>query len=271
MFVSKEMLYYYIWSSKYCPPTSLFKPFQLVTSHEIRTITAPLRLRVINVSDNPIDILSLFHSYGYLIIFFGIMLDNAGLPVPGELFLLLAGSLAASGMDLAPSLLTAVAGAVIGDSLAYLIGRWGGRRLIDTYINCTLCTCNCADKAESFFKRFGYVTIPMARFVFGVRTLSAPLTGALRVGYIKFLALDLVGAALWAATFLLLGFIFRETILDLLPFFEKIRYGFVVFVLSAIAAIVVFKLIRRRISGKPDLSGTIQRLRFMLRSKNKQG
>jgi len=222
------------------------------------------------VSDNPNEILSLFHSYGYLIIFFGVMLDNAGLPVPGELFLLLAGALAASGMDLAPSLLAAVAGAVIGDSLAYLIGRWGGRRLIDTYINCTLCTCNCADRAESFFKRFGYVTIPMARFVFGVRTLSAPLTGALRFNYIKFLSLDLVGAALWAATFLLLGFIFKEGILDSMPFFERIRYGLVVFVLSAIAAIIVFKLIRRRILGKPDFNGTIQRLRLIRCGKNKQ-
>lgn len=222
------------------------------------------------MGENPIDILSLFHSYGFLIIFFGIMLDNAGLPIPGELFLLLAGSLAASGMDLAPSLIAAVAGAVIGDSLAYLIGRWGGRKLIDTYINCTLCTCNCADRAESFFKRFGYVTIPMARFVFGVRILSAPLTGALRVGYTKFLALDLVGAALWAATFLLLGFIFKKAILDLIPVFEKIRYGLVVFVLSAIAAIVVFKLIRRRILGKPDLNGTIQRLRLIWRGKNKR-
>lgn len=222
------------------------------------------------MSDNPNDILALFHSYGYLIIFFGVMLDNAGLPIPGELFLLMAGALAATGTDLAPSLLVAVAGAVIGDSLAYLIGRWGGRKLIDTYINCTLCTCKCADRAESFFKRFGYVTIPMARFVFGVRTLSAPLTGALRFGYMKFLALDLVGAALWAAVFLLLGFAFKDGILDLLPVFERIRYGFVVFVLSAIVAIVGFKLIRRRILGKPDLNGAIQRLRSILRSKNKQ-
>jgi len=221
------------------------------------------------LSDNPGDILSLFNSYGYLIIFFGVMLDNAGLPVPGELFLLLAGALAATGMDLAPSLLVAVAGAVIGDSLAYLIGRWGGRRLIDTYINCTLCTCNYTDRAESFFKRFGHITIPMARFVFGVRTLSAPLTGALRFGYMRFLALDLVGAALWAAAFLLLGFTFKEGILDLLPVFERIRNGLVVLVLSTIAAIVVFKLIRRRIIGRPDFNGTVKRLMFIWRGKGK--
>lgn len=223
-----------------------------------------------NVSGNPNDIISLFYSYGYLIIFFGVMLDNVGLPIPGELFLLLAGALAATGMDMAQSLLAAVAGAIIGDSLAYLIGRWGGRKLIDTYVNCTLCTCTCAARAESFFKRFGYVTIPMARFVVGVRILSAPLTGALRVGYMKFLALDLAGAVLWAAIFLFIGFIFKETILDLMPVLERIRYGFIALVLAAIAAVVVFKIVRRRIRGKPDLNGTIQRLRPILRGKNKQ-
>lgn len=110
----------------------------------------------------------------------------------------------------------------------------------------------------------------MARFVIGVRVLSAPLTGALRVGYLKFLALDLAGAVLWAAIFLFIGFIFKETILDLMPVFERIRYGFIVLVLSTIAAVVVFKLIRRRIRGKPDLNGTIQRLRSIPGGKNKQ-
>ena len=78
------------------------------------------------------QILNLFSLYSYWIIFFGILLDNAGLPIPGELFLLLAGALAGNGgMDLTTSIIVAVAGAVSGDSLAYLVGRLGGRRLID--------------------------------------------------------------------------------------------------------------------------------------------
>lgn len=87
----------------------LFKPFQLVISHELRAMTRAAWSRTMNVSGNPNDILSLFYSYGYLIIFFGVMLDNVGLPIPGELFLLLAGALAATGMDMAQSLLAAVA------------------------------------------------------------------------------------------------------------------------------------------------------------------
>ena len=209
------------------------------------------------------QILNLFSLYSYWIIFFGILLDNAGLPVPGELFLLLAGALAGSGaMDLTTSILVAIAGAVTGDSLAYLVGRLGGRRLIDRYINCTLCTCNCADRAESFFKRFGYITIPVARFVVGVRVLSSPVAGALRIRYLKFLMLNIVGATAWAGIFILIGFIFRDNILDLIPFMERVENGFIIFFLFLIAVYIIIKLIRRRIIGKADFKRLIERLRF---------
>lgn len=208
-------------------------------------------------------ILNLFSLYSYWIIFFGMLLDNAGLPIPGELFLLLAGAFAgAGGMDLTTSILVAIAGTTTGDSLAYLIGRLGGRRLIDLYINCTLCTCNCTDRAEAFFKRFGHITIPMARFIVGVRTLSSPIAGALRIGFIRFLTLDIIGAAVWSLTFVLLGFIFRDSILDLIPLFDGIKYGFILFVLFLIAVFIIYKLIRRRVIGRPDLHKIIQSLRF---------
>jgi len=208
-------------------------------------------------------ILNLFSLYSYWIIFFGILLDNAGLPIPGELFLLLAGAFAgAGGMDLSTSILVAIAGAVTGDSLAYFIGRLGGRRLIDLYINCTLCTCNCADRAEAFFKRFGYITIPMARFVVGVRTLSSPLAGALRIGYIRFLTLDFIGSAAWTIIFIFLGYIFRDSILDLIPLLERVKNGFFIFFLFLIAIFITIKLIRRRVIGRPDFQKLIQSLRF---------
>lgn len=208
-------------------------------------------------------ILNLFSLYSYWIIFFGMLLDNAGLPVPGELFLLLAGALAGNGgMDLTASILTAIAGAVTGDSLAYLVGRLGGRRLIDMYINCTLCTCNCADRAETFFKRFGHITIPIARFVVGVRTLSSPMAGALRIGYMRFLALDAIGAVAWSATFVFSGFFFRDNILDLLPLLESVKNGVIIFFAFVIAAFIAVKLVRRRVIGKPDFYKIIRKLRL---------
>lgn len=136
------------------------------------------------------DIISFFHLYGYWIIFFGVMLDNAGLPVPGEIFIVMAGALAGTGkMDFMAASFTAIAGAVIGDSMSYYVGRRGGKRLIDLYCNYSICTSRCSEKVELFYAKFGAITIPVARFIPGVRALSAPAAGVARISYIKFLTL----------------------------------------------------------------------------------
>src|SRR5207248_9188648 len=69
--------------------------------------------------------------YGYWVIFFGVMLENAGVPVPGETVLLFAGFLAFHGqLRLNRAILTAIAGATIGDSLGYAVGHVGGTALV---------------------------------------------------------------------------------------------------------------------------------------------
>ena len=65
--------------------------------------------------------------YGYWAIFFGIMLENMGLPVPGETVTLVGGFLAGSDeLVYRWALLSAIAGAVVGDSMGYWIGFYGG-------------------------------------------------------------------------------------------------------------------------------------------------
>ncbi len=214
------------------------------------------------------EILILFSLYSYWILFFGAMLENSGLPIPGELLLLLAGALAGAGkMAFAAALGAAIIGAVAGDCLAYYIGRKGGRKLIELYCGYTVSTCNCTEKAENFFARFGIFTIPLARFIVGVRLFSAPFAGAVRIAFSKFLILDVIGAALWASIFLVLGLAFKNGILDFLPVFEKFRYGLVIAFVFAVAVFAGFKLWRRISVGKPDIAGMMRRLRWIARKR----
>jgi len=83
------------------------------------------------VADVLFQILSdFFARYGYWVVFFGVMLENAGLPVPGETVLLFSGFLAYQGeVHLWRAIATAVAGATVGDSLGYCLGRFGGAAL----------------------------------------------------------------------------------------------------------------------------------------------
>ena len=79
-------------------------------------------------------LLDLFTRYGYTVVFVGVLLENAGLPVPGETVLLGGGAMAQFGrLSLVQVILTAIVAAVIGDNIGFLIGRRGGRGLAERH------------------------------------------------------------------------------------------------------------------------------------------
>src|SRR5438477_2555715 len=76
----------------------------------------------------------LFARYGYAVVFFGVLLENAGVPVPGETALLAGAALARFGrLSIVWVIVTAIAGAILGDNLGFLIGRRGGRALAERH------------------------------------------------------------------------------------------------------------------------------------------
>jgi membrane protein DedA with SNARE-associated domain len=76
-------------------------------------------------------ILSLIGQYGYLIVFFGVMLESIGVPLPGETILLASGFLVHQGaLDLGDAIIFGILGAVIGDQIGYWVGRTGGRPFV---------------------------------------------------------------------------------------------------------------------------------------------
>jgi membrane protein DedA with SNARE-associated domain len=151
--------------------------------------------------------LDLFAQYGYWIIAAGVLLDNAGLPLPGELLLLAFGALARSGqMDLEGGLVLAVAAAMAGDSLGYWLGRLGGDRLLHGYCRVTLGSGKCLQRAVAFYKLRGPMAVVFGRFVMGVRAFLFPLAGSARMPYTKFLLFDGIGALTWVSAFSLAGY-----------------------------------------------------------------
>jgi len=151
--------------------------------------------------------LSLFIQYGYWIVFAGILLDNAGLPLPGELLLLTFGALARTGhVDLSLGILAATTAAMSGDSVGYWLGRLGGERLLHTYCRVTLGSGKCLQRAVAFYQLRGPVAVVFGRFVMGVRAFLFPLAGSARMPYPYFLLFDSVGALAWAALFTLAGY-----------------------------------------------------------------
>jgi membrane protein DedA with SNARE-associated domain len=148
--------------------------------------------------------------YGYWAVAAALLLENAGLPVPGETILLLASFLAFTERDLQLGwiILIATAAATVGDNIGYVIGQQGGRPLIERYRHSFLIGDRTIARGEKLFERYGAATILFARFVFGMRIIAGPLAGALRMPWKKFAVFNLLGAGLWVTVIAFVGYVF---------------------------------------------------------------
>ncbi|WP_137990678.1 DedA family protein [Streptomyces vilmorinianum] len=129
-------------------------------------------------------------------------LESLGIPLPGEIVLVSSALLASQHGDIDPYVLgaCATAGAIIGDSIGYAIGRKGGRPLLAwlgkkfpkhfSEANIAL--------AERSFEKWGMWAVFFGRFVALLRIFAGPLAGVLRMPYWKFLIANVFGGILWA-------------------------------------------------------------------------
>jgi membrane-associated protein len=148
--------------------------------------------------------------YGYWAIAVALLIENAGIPVPGETVLLLASFLAFSEHELQLSwiILVGTVAATLGDNLGYAIGFRDGRPLLERYREwLRLCPAS-LERGDRLFARYGAVTVFFARFVFGLRIVAGPLAGVLRMPWKKFLMFNFLGALVWVTMIASVGYLF---------------------------------------------------------------
>ena len=193
-----------------------------------------------------------FQSYGYWVIFFGVMLENAGVPVPGETVLLFAGFLAFHGqLRLNRAILTAIAGATIGDSLGYAVGHFGGTALVRRLRGRFLMSARHYDRAQALVLKHGHWAVFVARFITGLRVLAGPFAGAFLMPYPRFLLFNFSGAVVWAITIGYVGFLFGSNWGRLVRLFKEADLVILAIVLlGAVVAIIVSFRRRRRAKAK---------------------
>nr|ALS89530.1 SNARE associated Golgi protein [uncultured bacterium] len=194
-------------------------------------------------------LLGYFVSYGYFVVFFGVMLENAGVPIPGETILLAAGFFAAQGhFRLWQVIATAAVGAMIGDNIGFAVGHSIGRSVLERYGRYIFLTRKRLAHLDKFFASHGDKTILFARFVAGLRVFAALFAGASRMHWRTFLLYNAAGAILWSVVISLLGFFFGHS-WNLLERWIGRTTG--VIVVAALIAIVVTMVWRRRaLDGK---------------------
>jgi len=153
-----------------------------------------------------------FDEHGYLTVFVSLLLENAGIPVPGESILLFASFLAFDEKELRLGyiIVVAIAAATLGDNIGYLFGRRGGRQLLDRYRHIFRIPESMIAKGETLFQKRGAVTIFFARFIFGMRIIAGPLAGVLRMPWKQFVLFNFLGATVWVTVISLVGYFFGE-------------------------------------------------------------
>lgn len=199
----------------------------------------------------------------FLLVVWGIVFAESGLLVgfflPGDTLLFAAGLLAADPRTGVPIWLLAggvVVAAVTGDAVGYLIGRRGGRPLLERREG-KLLGPDALVRAERFYERYGWSAVVVARWIPWIRTFCPVLAGAARMPYPRFLSANVVGALVWGAGLTTLGWLAYE-----IPVIRDVAIvvGISAVLLSIIPGVLRYRAVRRgrRLAAPPLTPGEPQ-------------
>ncbi len=187
------------------------------------------------------------NNYGYLAVAGLVLVEDFGVPVPGETVLILGAVYAGSGrLSIVLVVLLGFLGAVVGDNLGFAIGRFGGRRLVERWGRYILLTPERLDKATAFFERHGGKVITIARFVEGLRQANGIVAGTTGMHWAKFLAFNALGAALWVGLWSAIGYLSGSHITTIYNTASQYSTYLAIAVGVGIIALIVRHLVRRR-------------------------
>jgi len=176
------------------------------------------------------------HSYGYLAVAGFIFFEDFGVPLPGETMLIAAALYAGAGhLNVFVVGLVAFGAAVAGDNVGYAIGRFGGRELVERYGKWVFLTGNRLDRAEKFFTKHGGKIVTIARFVEGLRQLNGIIAGTMEMHWLRFLAFNALGAALWVSVWTALGYAAGDNVETVVHYSTDFAIGVGVLIALAIA------------------------------------
>jgi membrane protein DedA with SNARE-associated domain len=152
-------------------------------------------------------------NHGYSVLFFWVLAEQSGLPIPSLPILLAAGAMSATGeLSFIMSLALAVCASLIADMGWYELGRRKGIRVLNFLCKISLEPDSCVRKTENAFSKQGLRSLLIAKFIPGLSTAAPPLAGIIRLSFWRFLVYDAIGTLAWAGAFIGLGAAFSRQI-----------------------------------------------------------
>jgi len=150
-------------------------------------------------------------TYGYLLLFAWVLVEQLGVPLPAMPVLLAAGALSAQHELSFPLAFAAgLAAALTADTAWFLIGRRYGHHVLRLLCKLSMEPTICVRRTQDSFGRRRDLTLVIAKFVPGLATLAPPVAGQNGMGFGRFLFFDGIGSALWLTTLLVIGRFFGD-------------------------------------------------------------
>jgi membrane-associated protein len=183
---------------------------------------------------------------GYPLLFLLVMSESSGVPVPGETALITAAVLASRGkLQIELVIGLAAAAAIVGDNIGYLIGRKGGRWLLERPGFMHQQRLRVLEVGEPFFERHGPKAVFFGRFLLGLRVWASWLAGATRMPWRSFLLWNAFGGISWAIVIGLIAYYLGHSAGNAIETFGL--YGLAAVLVAIISAFVMHRRHRRRV------------------------
>ena len=185
--------------------------------------------------------------HGYVLVFFWVMAEQAGMPLPATPLLLAVGALAGQHqLNFGLAVVLAAFGSLVSDTFWYFFGKRKGAVVLNWLCKISLEPDSCVRRTETTFTRLGFRTLLVCKFIPGLNTAAPALSATAGIGLPQFLLADFLGALLWASAFAGLGLTFTHQLDRIAD--DVARFGSWTMVLFVAAAVgyVFYKFYQRR-------------------------
>jgi len=187
--------------------------------------------------------------HGYVILFALIATESLGLPLPGEISLLVGAYEVQHGAFVLPLvILVGALAAVTGDNAAYLLGRSAGRPVVERLLHRLRVSPAYLDRMDAYFRGHAGLTVAIARQLSPVRGLAALSAGGTRVPWRRFFVFNALACVTWAAAVTLLATLLVSHLDELADDLSLVG-AVVVGTVLAVAAALLWRRARRRLRG----------------------
>jgi membrane protein DedA with SNARE-associated domain len=193
------------------------------------------------------EIIEFLSQHGYWALFFTVLAEQIGLPIPAVPILVAAGALAGMNQINGWScVLVAVLACLLSDSVWYWMGRKQGKSVLKLLCRFSLDPDACVSQARDWFSRMGNTALVVAKFIPGFSTAAPPMAGVNRMSIGQFLVLDGAGSFVWAGLSVWAGFLFRNQMEWLLESLNRVGSSVGMVLAGILGAYVMLKWQQRR-------------------------